>query len=98
EPEDSSLQESAIAGKGESRYYVIKSASGQKNTKNFWPPKIPKTTAFNNPAKPLMTGKRMDLAGIQSFRLGRHENIYFKCSSLAQVRTDSINDKPHDLL
>jgi hypothetical protein len=54
---------------------VIKSASAQKNTKNFWWPIIPKTTAFNNPAKPLMTGKRIDLAGIQSFRLGRHEKI-----------------------
>jgi hypothetical protein len=72
---------------------VTKSASGQKNTKNFWWPKIPKTTAFNNPAKPLMTGKRIDLAGIQSFRLGRHEKIYFKCGSLAQVRTGSIDDR-----
>jgi hypothetical protein len=72
---------------------VIKSASGQKNTKNFWWPKIPKTAALNNPAKPLMTGKRIDLAGIQSFRLGRHEKNYFKRSSLAQIRTDSIDDR-----
>jgi len=82
-----------MAGKGESRYYVIKSASGQKNTKNFWWPKFPKTTAFNNPAKPLMTDKRIDLTGIQSLRLGRHEKIYFKRGSLAQVRTDSIDDR-----
>jgi len=69
EPEDSPFQASAIAGKGECRYYAIKSASGQKNTKNFWWPKIPKTTAFNNPAKPLMIGKRIDLAGIQNGRV-----------------------------
>jgi hypothetical protein len=74
----------------------MKSASGQKNTKNFWWPKIPKTTAFNNPAKPLMTGKRIDLAGIQSFRPGRHEKIYFKRSSPAQVRTYSIDDRFSD--
>jgi hypothetical protein len=47
EPEDSPVQESAIAGKGEGRYYLIKSVSGQKNTKNFWWQQIPKTTAFN---------------------------------------------------
>jgi hypothetical protein len=51
--------------------------------KNFWRPKIPKTTAFNNPAKLLMTGKRIDLAGIQSFRLGRHEKIYFECTVIS---------------
>jgi hypothetical protein len=56
-------------------YYPIKSASGQKNKKNFWWPKIPKTTAFNNPAKSLMTGKRIYLAGIHSFRLGRNKSI-----------------------
>jgi len=43
-------------------YYQIKSVGGQKNTKNFWWSKIPKTTAFNNPAKSLMIGKRIDLA------------------------------------
>jgi hypothetical protein len=71
----------------------MKSASGQKNTKNFLWPKILKTTTFNNPAKPLMIGNRIDLAGIESFRPGRLEIIYFKHSSLAQIRTDSIDDR-----
>jgi hypothetical protein len=38
-PEDSPFQESATSGKGEGRFYVMKSIAAMKTAKKFWWPK-----------------------------------------------------------